>query len=117
MPNAAICSSTHSKCAIPHSQSKLKRRRPVLTVARARPGPQCAALAARFGRIQYSAVEDHLLDPGIGVNRLRRILSEQEQIGTFSDLHGTDFPIQLQCPCGSSASRTRRSAPEFRPPR
>src|SRR5882757_5630798 len=67
-------------------------------------------VSRQFGRVQYSAVEYHLRDLGIGVNRLRRILPEQEQIGTFSDLHGTDFPIQLQCP----GVRQRRGLEDLR---
>src|SRR5438552_10354302 len=60
---------------------------------------QLVRVRRQFGSVQYPAVEYHFRDPGIGVDGLRRILSEQQQIGTLSNLHGTNVTIQLQCPC------------------
>jgi hypothetical protein len=56
-------------------------------------------ISRQLGRVQYPAVEYHFHDPGIGVDCLRRILPEQQQIGALSNLHGADVPIQLQRLC------------------
>ena len=66
-------------------------------------------VSRQFGRVQYSAVEYHFHDPRIRVDRLRRILSKQQQIGTSSDLHGADVPIQFQL-----RSRKLRATSELR---
>ena len=48
-------------------------------------------ISREVGTVQYPAIEYHFL----GVDRLRGILPEEQQIGTFPDLHGADVPIQL----------------------
>src|ERR1700685_4614086 len=62
-------------------------------------GTSVRSISREFGGVEYSAVEYHFRDPRIGVDRQRRILSEQQQVGAFSDLHGANVPIELQGEC------------------